>query len=298
MGLKIMFHTFENRTTITGELVLTLGLHIGAGSGSRPDRSDNPVIRDANGQPFIPGSSLKGVVRSFCERLLYTLNHPDWTACLITSQVGHCLSAKCYETELEEMKTQYARNEIDDVEYTRFVLCHSCRVCQLFGSTHLASKIHFRDGQLKELAADIHSRDGVAIERDTRTAAEHLKFDFEVVPPGSKFEMKVIAENTDDAELGLLFMALRQLEKDEITIGGMASRGLGGVKMTNVSIQHVNGHNSDALLDYLAVLHKSGKEGVPPGQVADPAAFMQQKIDVLVKQLKRKGDDDAQVSGE
>jgi CRISPR-associated protein Csm3 len=54
---------------ITGKLVLKSGLHIGAGDTEmRIGGTDNPVVKDPlTGQPYIPGSSLKGKIRSLLE---------------------------------------------------------------------------------------------------------------------------------------------------------------------------------------------------------------------------------------
>ena len=44
------------------------GLHIGAGKGSLEiGGADNPVVKDAFGRPYIPGSSLRGRLRSLLE---------------------------------------------------------------------------------------------------------------------------------------------------------------------------------------------------------------------------------------
>jgi CRISPR-associated protein Csm3 len=54
---------------ITGEIVVETGLHVG-GSQETMEISglDNPVIRHpANAEPFVPGSSLKGKMRSLAE---------------------------------------------------------------------------------------------------------------------------------------------------------------------------------------------------------------------------------------
>ena len=54
---------------ITGKIILKSGLHIGAGDMEmRIGGTDNPVIKHPHTQePFIPGSSLKGKVRSLLE---------------------------------------------------------------------------------------------------------------------------------------------------------------------------------------------------------------------------------------
>lgn len=49
--------------------------HAGAGEGSLI--LDRIVRRDSAGQPYIPGSTLKGVVRESCERMCRTLGFPE-----------------------------------------------------------------------------------------------------------------------------------------------------------------------------------------------------------------------------
>lgn len=50
---------------ITGKIKVVTGLHIGAGETEMHiGGTDNPVIKTANSEPYIPGSSLKGKMRS------------------------------------------------------------------------------------------------------------------------------------------------------------------------------------------------------------------------------------------
>ena len=70
------FDQFLSRTVVTGTITNKTQLHIG--SGTKAERYDNPIIRTVIGNeevPYIPGSSLKGVARSYAERLLE--DHPD-----------------------------------------------------------------------------------------------------------------------------------------------------------------------------------------------------------------------------
>ena len=59
----------RSKIFITGNIELLTGLHIG-GSKSALDIGgvDNVVIKLANGQPYIPGSSIKGKMRCLLER--------------------------------------------------------------------------------------------------------------------------------------------------------------------------------------------------------------------------------------
>src|SRR5437867_10944228 len=68
-------HTTETQLRLIGKLLLEgelhceTGLHVGAGKGSLEiGSSDNPVIKCAFGRPYIPGSSLRGRLRSLLEQ--------------------------------------------------------------------------------------------------------------------------------------------------------------------------------------------------------------------------------------
>ncbi len=63
--------TFLGKIILEGEITCQTGLHIGAGKGSLEiGGADNPVVKDAFGIPYIPGSSLRGRLRSLLEQSL------------------------------------------------------------------------------------------------------------------------------------------------------------------------------------------------------------------------------------
>src|SRR6202158_182855 len=62
---------FIGKLILEGDLECQTGLHIGAGKGSLEiGGADNPVVKDAFGLPYIPGSSLRGKLRSLLENSL------------------------------------------------------------------------------------------------------------------------------------------------------------------------------------------------------------------------------------
>src|ERR1700690_4245412 len=70
-------HTAQTQLQLVGKLILSgdlhceTGLHIGAGKGSLEiGGADNPVVKDAFGLPYIPGSLLRGQVRSLLENAM------------------------------------------------------------------------------------------------------------------------------------------------------------------------------------------------------------------------------------
>src|SRR4051794_18681083 len=68
-------HTSQTELKLIGKLILEgemhceTGLHVGAGKGSLEiGGADNPVVKDAYGRPYVPGSSLRGKLRSLLEQ--------------------------------------------------------------------------------------------------------------------------------------------------------------------------------------------------------------------------------------
>ncbi len=49
--------------------------HIGSGEGSL--MIDRPIRRDSRNRPFIPATTLKGIIRQSCEKLSRTLGYPE-----------------------------------------------------------------------------------------------------------------------------------------------------------------------------------------------------------------------------
>src|SRR6202789_124195 len=68
-------HTAQTELKLIGKLILEgdmhceTGLHVGAGKGSLEiGGADNPVVKDAHGRPYVPGSTLRGRVRALLEQ--------------------------------------------------------------------------------------------------------------------------------------------------------------------------------------------------------------------------------------
>src|ERR1700687_1749602 len=62
-------YAIRNRYMFIGKLEMTTGLHIGGGKATL-SHTDSPVVLTPEGLPFIPGSSLKGVLRSTIEKFV------------------------------------------------------------------------------------------------------------------------------------------------------------------------------------------------------------------------------------
>ena len=208
-------------------------LHIGSGRGN--DETDALVVRDGTNQPYIPGSSLRGVVRSHAERLLGGLyqsgTSPYWACGLYEPELPEdriCIGNS------EHLPSKEADSKLQDIEERQGIAAvwrvlpdYLCDACRLFGAgTFWASKLRFVDLPL-ETASGTQVRHGVGIHRDTGTAAPRIKYDQEVVDSGASFTFEAIGENLDSLDLALVALSLGQLQNGALVLGGSTSRGLG-----------------------------------------------------------------------
>ena len=275
-----MFDTFKNRLEITGKLTTVTALRISAGRSTEPIGSDLPVMKDALGKPLIPGSSFKGALRSRLESFLRGIVGNDRK--LVANPA---IEAEWSITSKEMNKLKESCN--DDETLTQEILNHTDLVSHLFGSPWIASKFQVRDltvlpetwfGQYQE-------RDGVAIDRDTETAADGKLYDFQVVPAGTQFEFKAVVENAAEWELGLLMIGLHQFETEQIPLGGWRSRGLGVVKLDTKEMLWFDypADQPQLLLDYLKKMVMGDKSAYE-----DAREFKDHWVQKLIDHLKSK----------
>jgi CRISPR-associated RAMP protein (TIGR02581 family) len=235
-----MYSQLTNRYCLEGKLVLASGLHIGSGL---PDPDiDMPVMRDAAGQPFIPGSSLRGVMRSLVERALATLA-PGAGCTLFDESHPYCpTSNKQARKGIEKLiETGSSKAALDRLLAQAPQPGQLCDICRLFGSTFIASKLKVFDLRLRdETASASHAsekwvRHGVGIDRDKGTAREKIKFNYEVLEraaPDLEFGFEIVGENLGRVGTGkgpdfaLLGLAWKLMGK-HLTIGGKSGSGLG-----------------------------------------------------------------------
>ena len=245
-----MFDTFKNRLEITGTLKTITALRISAGRSTEPIGTDLPVIKDALGQPLIPGSSFKGALRSRLESFLRGID-----SSFAEDPANFTSSAK--NKYVKDLKEQHKDN---DLELTRELLKMTDLTSHLFGSPWIASKFQVRDlTVVSDTWFDQYQeRDGVAIDRDTETAAAGKLYDFQVVPAATQFTFRAVVENAAEWELGLLMIGLHQFETEQIPLGGGRSRGLGVVKLDISEMWWLDvNNNPKKLLTYLEELVNS-----------------------------------------
>lgn len=105
-------------------------------------------------------------------------------------------------------------------------------------------------------SAGVELRDGVAIESETRTAADNKKFDIQLLAAGSEFDLRfeLIVGNKDVGSQVLrdaLYTALHGLEKGDITLGARKRRGFGQVTVKNWEVYKFDLQTKEGLINWL-----------------------------------------------
>ncbi len=243
-----MFETFDNRVALWATLEMQTALSVGSRLSLEPTGTDLPVVKGPDGVPFIPGSSIKGVVRSLAERILRTWNRqPDFWAC--DPFDAPCVSAGRKDELMREAEVENP-NRVEET-FSEKVWVESCTACRLFGSPWFAGRIAFKDAFLQngdDLPVVTQIRDGVGIDRDLGAARTGVKYDFEIVVPGARFGLEILAENVDDWELGFLLSVLRFWEEGHLALGGKVTRGPGWGRLKDLRSERVDQSNLMAYL--------------------------------------------------
>ena len=208
---------FAEYITVNGVIICLTGLRIGGtvetvGIGE----ADNPIIRHPiNRQPYIPGSSLKGKIRSLLE-------------------------TKYSET------TQRTGKPCD---------CAKCEICSMFGHSNMGrdvkrepTRLIFRDALLSEDEAKrldealpgsfVEVKTEIAMNRNTGSAQRGALRPQERVPEGTEFifEMIIRLFEEDESQRKIYFQRLSEgfdmLENDYL--GGCGTRGYGKVEISHI----------------------------------------------------------------
>lgn len=220
----------HGRVFIEGYIVARTGLHIGGSGGAFAIGGvDNPVIKDQlTQQPYIPGSSLRGKMRSLTEKYLGR----------VTGQrIAQCEIHSCHDRRrsAQENKAEY------DV----------CPICNIYGITaedyNWPTRLIVRDMPLIPESAErlraaktslpfTEVKTEVAIDRVTSQANPR---DVERVPAGAVFGPMELVYSIYDRELdvdwlSVLLDGMQMLEDDYL--GGLGSRGSGKVVFEDLRV--------------------------------------------------------------
>jgi len=222
-----MYHQFKNRVKLTATLKAETALYIGAGQESfSPMAVQGSLLKDQHGYPCIPGSSLKGVLRSFLES--------------VQEEEKYCeRGQRCAQKYETKEKRKKEKGNLSDAAFAKNIYADACAVCRLFGNGVMAGKLKFADARLANIAAWLGTelRTGNAIDRDTHTTVAGVLYDTEVIPAGTEFKLRITAENLSEEEARIFSQLMRHFANGGITVGGRSRAGLGTVEADQIAVE-------------------------------------------------------------
>lgn len=233
VGLRIPVR--EVRISLVLEAVEPL--RVGAGRTESPAAlTENPVYRHrvchdgiCEELPVIPGSSLKGVLRTVSASLS--------VACGVTAHTGiarykdDCVS-KLFDNvgNFDNFRKKIYRGTLSILNLET-VLKGFCPTCLLYGAPSVLGRASIGDFEPVPGTLRVGVKAGVGIDRRKGAAAQRILYRVEYVEPGSRFKGVITIFNTPNWMFALLASSLKAVDDGFAKIGGFKSRGMGRVKI-------------------------------------------------------------------
>lgn len=235
---------------LEGKIVTKTGLMIGTGREAfEIGGVDNPVIKDPNGKPYIPGSSIKGKMRALIERTrdLTPLKEARLKIAKLNPQ-SEQNRIKQIEKQLEEDHNWHKVG----IAFIHICDDPNCGICNVFGrpgekATAEPTRLYVRDARLdeeafKEMFPELHKLSEYTevkwenvIDRVTSAATPRQN---ERVPAGARFDFEMIYNVYDERDKGwIMDVFVKGMEMLENSyIGASGSRGYGKIKFENMKL--------------------------------------------------------------
>lgn len=216
------------------------------GSGREPSLGapiDLAVLRIQYGDyslPYVPGSSLKGVVRSMATTIARTMGMPVCTGLARETCMDKKIEGPKGKQKMEDVIKRLMSEKSE--EAMKFFWEKACLMCKIFGSPGYKGKIYFEDAypideQGRVLLTRTGARTGIAINRRTGAAMKHALYTVEYVEPNSRFRFNIYCMSLPNYALGLIGLVLRMMHEGHVKIGGFKTRGFGRVEIENLRIR-------------------------------------------------------------
>ncbi len=205
-------------------------LHIGSGEDDGLKSDSKKVIRimyKGVETPYIPGSSLKGVIRSEVERLLRSSN--SLYACNPLDNKDAC-GQRILKQDKKITKKSF--NQLDSVLKTRISKNDDgiCVACQMFGTHMFRGSVLISDA-LPSSSIGINVKTSTAISRKNGNVSRGALFSNEYVTPNSEFTGKIQILGNDTIHIAYLAAALQNINQGFVRLGGFSTKGFGEVKI-------------------------------------------------------------------
>src|SRR5690349_18742745 len=234
-------HTNQTKLKLIGKLILAgdlhceTGLHIGAGKGSLEiGGADNPVVKDAFGLPYIPGSSLRGRLRSLLETAMGVTGPGELV--YLSKRRGQEVRIHQSDRRDDEVCLLFGRNpgrmERVEGEPLESRAASPARLAVYDAPLDPESITPQMRENLDDEITEVKSEN--AIDRITAQANPRT---LERVPAGARFRVRLVLDilcAEDKALAARVLEGLRLLEDD--ALGGGGSRGSGRVRFGNLKL--------------------------------------------------------------
>ena len=250
------FSTFKNKYILTGKIVVLNALHIG--SGREKDDRDAPFISlDDDKNFYIPGSTFRGYLSTKLERFLDSgngfkiknngeeLNEAD-----VKLIFGYTNLDKL-ETKINDEDNEEDRKLKENTKKIQDRIIKKLNSKNLNEVKSLAGRIHISDMPVLKDVKYV-TRDGIKIDRNTGATEKRAKFDYDVVPAGTEFDLNIELENIENYQLDLIGLALNDILKDNGDLfGGKTSRGIGKCRLKDLKMKYVTSDDKEKLKKYI-----------------------------------------------
>jgi CRISPR/Cas system CSM-associated protein Csm3 (group 7 of RAMP superfamily) len=224
-------------------------------------RSDAQALTRPAGdgeEPILPGSSLRGVLRTRAERIVRYLGGdglagacdpfetPETTPPSPRLACGRRPLPEDFKKRFDVENRRPAERRGREAERAKVLRGNlSCPVCRLFGSTHLGGRVRVEERPVS--GARVELLDHVAIDRFTGGAADAKKFDAAPLLDGG-VRTAVHLDRPEAWEVALLLLALRDLAEGWVPVGSRGTRGYGRVRGRLVELEALTVPDAEAPL--------------------------------------------------
>lgn len=211
--------TITGKTVVIAKLELESPLMIGSG---QDEFADIEVMKDKKGNPFIPATSLTGVLRHYFEENISDKNNPDF----------ECFWGTPKKTSKDEEGKE---------EFQSSFICRDLHTDD--------AKIRIRDG------VKIDARTQTALDKakyDFEIIEKGAKFNL-------FWEVTLRKNNSKETYNRILASLIEALEKGTIPIGAKTNSGFGKCKLTNLQIFDFDFSRKEDVLEWLKQDFKGGK---------------------------------------
>ncbi len=233
----------KGKIIIDLELITNEPLHIGASEKSvKVNESDLFCVKRNNGNPYIPGSSMRGMLRAYLLRICDILTDKSLLSTLGLADINitHYPKNEEYVCDLHDIFKKMKKGSPISLEQIAIDEKMICDICLLFGAKGYGSPLKITDFEAAGNVELVH-RNHIAIDIESDTTQRGALFFVESVAEGSVFKGKLIFEKKDHTRqkqvIKLLEIIIHYLKNQEIYLGGLKSRGYGLVKVTKIEVQ-------------------------------------------------------------